>query len=219
MKVLFASVLALLLVVALCVSTATISATATTNSKLLMALPNSLNKDKSIIELPPKVGLPFGDFSSKTPAELKNMLVAEFPLLMTNSSKKLVGGSFSSKSADAQKTLQVEAIRFAILENALKFRKLNAGDDTLLRVMSGGWECEACTWSVNELEGFLSSHGCSDASDYIGKLCARIPYVGPFTVPECQKVLDWGCEKLWNLIKQHIDSPSQLCDDVFGLHC
>jgi len=179
--------------------------------KLHVTLPKSL-RAKEVTRLPQRIGLPFGDFSKHTDAQILAILVKEFPIISSNRSTLLSG------KGTLPVTTQVEAVRWAIFANALKQRNA-PGDAAVLRVMAGDWECTACEFAVGQIKGKIADMGCALAAGIFGQVCDAIPVIGPFTMPECVAVLNWGCGQLLEDIEDGITSDSQLCNMVFGLQC
>lgn len=151
----------------------------------------------------------------KTESGVHGFLKEQFPLLLSgkirtrDDAKKL--GPLESKK------LYAEAVRWTVLIKTLRQRHTNQDKAILLIIKSGDWECSVCTWVVGELKDKLSDYGCDAASDLFGQVCAAIPYVGEWTVPECVAILKWGCGKLLHYIENGVTSNSALCNDVFGV--
>ena len=110
-----------------------------------------------------------------------------------------------------------ELARLEVLVLALRERNA-PGDADLAHRLSEDLACECCTWVVNELYGKLSSGGCTLAEPAFAGVCAAIPYVD-VVVDVCVWVLNWGCNKLVSYIENGIQSPTELCNDVFDDCC
>ena len=110
-----------------------------------------------------------------------------------------------------------ELARLDVLIVALRERN-HPGDAALAHRLAGELACECCTWVVGQLYSKLADGGCSLAEPAFAAVCAAIPYVD-VAVDVCVWVLNWGCGKLASYIENGVQSPTELCNDVFDDCC
>jgi len=206
-KVLFIAVIAAVVLAAMSTSCTAESAA------LQVPLPKSLN-DPEMVRMPKVVGLPFGDFSAQSDAQIREMLQQQFPHFFGNLSKTLRNKDAVRKNKDV---LRLELYRWVILDKALQQRKM-AGDERVRKLAQYSWECPVCEFVMSHLKSMLADEGCDLASGGFGALCGLIPGIDLF-IPVCIGILKEVCGKVVEYIEDDITSDSQLCNLVFGISC
>ncbi|BFU22068.1 nonpathogenic pore-forming peptide precursor, putative [Entamoeba histolytica HM-1:IMSS-B] len=63
--------------------------------------------------------------------------------------------------------------------------------------------CNLCTGLINTLENLLTTKGADKVKDYISSLCNK---ASGFIATLCTKVLDFGIDKLIQLIEDKVDA-------------
>nr|Q07831.1 RecName: Full=Non-pathogenic pore-forming peptide amoebapore A; Short=APNP; Flags: Precursor [Entamoeba histolytica]AAA18632.1 pore-forming peptide [Entamoeba histolytica] len=63
--------------------------------------------------------------------------------------------------------------------------------------------CNLCTGLINTLENLLTTKGADKVKDYIDSLCNK---ASGFIATLCTKVLDFGVDKLIQLIEDKVDA-------------